>query len=275
MYSQKKQINSLPIFFLTFLIILTFHNVNSEPNDLPIEIYADEGIEWHKNDNKYLAIGNAKAIQGTLSLKSDYIEAFYEENTSSEMDIVKVEAHKNVIVTDEKVKITGGDSAEFEVNKDYFKIIGSKLKLTSEFDKLNANKKIEYWRKKNVAVATGKAIAIKKDEFIIKGEKLVWHLEKNGEKMDIKKILGFENVSIETNNEVAFSDKALYNKSKEICKLFGKVRLQKGESFLMGDYAEVDLKKGISKLMPAPSSTSKKPERVKALINKEGISVDE
>ena len=113
-------------------------------NDLPIEIYADEGIEWHKNDNKYLAIGNAKAIQGTLSLKSDYIEAFYEENTSSEMDIVKVEAHKNVIVTDEKVKITGGDSAEFEVKKDYFKIIGSKLKLTSEFDKLNANKKIEY-----------------------------------------------------------------------------------------------------------------------------------
>ena len=275
MYSQKKQINSLPIFFLTFLIILTFHNVNSEPNDLPIEIYADEGIEWHKNDNKYLAIGNAKAIQGTLSLKSDYIEAFYEENTSSEMDIVKVEAHKNVIVTDEKVKITGGDSAEFEVKKDYFKIIGSKLKLTSEFDKLNANKKIEYWRKKNVAVATGKAIAIKKDEFIIKGEKLVWHLEKNGEKMDIKKILGFENVSIETNNEVAFSDKALYNKSKEICKLFGNVRLQKGESFLMGDYAEVALKKGISKLMPAPSSTSKKPERVKALINKEGISVDE
>ena len=275
MYSQKKQINSLPIFFLTFLIILTFHYVNSEPNDLPIEIYADEGIEWHKNDNKYLAIGNAKAIQGTLSLKSDYIEAFYEENTSSEMDIVKVEAHKNVIVTDEKVKITGGDSAEFEVKKDYFKIIGSKLKLTSEFDKLNANKKIEYWRKKNVAVATGKAIAIKKDEFIIKGEKLVWHLEKNGEKMDIKKILGFENVSIETNNEVAFSDKALYNKSKEICKLFGNVRLQKGESFLMGDYAEVDLKKGISKLMPAPSSTSKKPERVKALINKEGISVDE
>ena len=103
----------------------------------------------------------------------------------------------------------------------------------------------------------------------------MWHLEKNGEKMDIKKIVGFENVSIETNNEVAFSDKALYNKSKEICKLFGNVRLQKGESFLMGDYAEVDLKKGISKLMPAPSSTSKKPERVKALINKEGISVDE
>ena len=148
MYSQNKIINFLPIFFLIFLIFFTFQNANSESNELPIEIYADEGIEWHKNDNKYLAIGNAKAIQGTLSLKSDYIEAFYEENTSSEMDIVKVKAHKNVIVTDQKVKITGGKSAEFQVKKDYFKIKGSKLKLTSEFDKLNANKKIEYWRKK-------------------------------------------------------------------------------------------------------------------------------
>ena len=37
--------------------------------------------------------------------------------------------------------------------------------------------KIEYWRSKNIAVATGKAVA-KKDEFAIKGEKLVWHIEK-------------------------------------------------------------------------------------------------
>ena len=36
-------------------------------------------------------------------------------------------------------------------------------------------------------------------------------------------------------------------------KLFGNVKLQKGESFLTGDYAEVDLNKGISKLLPAPN----------------------
>ena len=265
--------------FLSFfvLLLLSFfkEDINANQSEEPIEIYADEGIEWHKNEKKYVAIGNAKATQGTLSLKSDLIEAFYEENSNSEMDIIKVQAHKNVLVTDDKVKISGGKSAEFNVAKDYFKITGKKLQLTSELDKLNANKKIEYWRTKNIAVATGKAVAIKKNEFVIKGEKLVWHIEKKGEKMNIKKILGFENVSIETNNEVAFSDKALYNKNKEICKLFGNVRLQKGESFLFGDYAEVDLKKGISKLMPAPTKNKKKEERVKALINKEGLKTNE
>ena len=87
-------------------------------------------------------------------------------------------------------------------------------------------------------------------------------------KIDVKKIFGFENVSIYKNNEVAFSDKALYNKKTGICKLFGNVKLQKGESFLTGDYAEVDLNKGISKLLPAPNIDKLNENRVRALIDK-------
>ena len=35
--------------------------INQKQNGEPVEIYAEQGIEWHKNDNKYLAIGNAIA----------------------------------------------------------------------------------------------------------------------------------------------------------------------------------------------------------------------
>ena len=86
--------------------------------------------------------------------------------------------------------------------------------------------------------------------------------------MNVKKILGFTNVSIRTNNEVAFSDKALYNKDTGICKLFGNVKLQKGSSFLTGDYAEMDMNKGISKLLPAPNLDNLNENRVRALIDK-------
>ena len=127
---------------------------------------------------------------------------------------------------------------------------------------------MEYWRAKGVAIATGNAKANKGEEFKIKAEKLVWYLNENGEKIDVKKIFGFENVSIFTNNEVAFSDKALYNKVSGICKLFGNVKLQKGQSFLTGDYAEVDLNKGISKLLPAPNFENLNENRVRALIDK-------
>ena len=256
------------VFYLLPSLIYPQQIINQKQNGQPIEIYAEQGIEWHKNDNKYLAIGNAIAKSGKMSVNSDRIEAFYEEKDNSGMDIKLVKAHKKVVVKDENLKIVGGRLAEYNLKKDYFSIFGKNLILTSENNKLESNNKMEYWRTKGVAIATGKAKAKKGDEFRIKAEKLVWYLNENEGKIDVKKIFGFQNVSIISNNEVAFSDKALYNKVTGICKLFGNVKLQKGQSFLTGDYAEVDLNKGISKLLPAPNIENLNENRVRALIDK-------
>ena len=51
---------------------------------------------------------------------------------------------------------------------------------------------MEYWRTKGVAIATGKAKAKKGDEFKIKAEKLVWYLNENEGKIDVKKILALK-----------------------------------------------------------------------------------
>ena len=252
--------------------IIQIFNLNDA--DKPIEIFADEGIEWHKNKQKYVAVGNAKALSGSLSLESDKIEAFYNEKESSNMNIKEVKALKNVIVKDNKMKITGGDYAEYNISKDYFLITGKNIILTSESNVLRSKEKLEYWRQKNIAIATGKAEAKKDNEFIVSAEKLVWYLKETDKKTKVKKLLGFKNVSIKTNNEVAFSDKAIYNNETEICKLYGNVKLQRGESFLLGEYAEVDLKRGISKLLPAPGNSLNE-NKVRALIDKGGIETDE
>ena len=261
-------IRLLVIFFFFPNWINSQQIINQKQNGEPVEIYAEQGIEWHKNDNKYLAIGNAIAKSGKMSVNSDRIEAFYEESDNSGMDIKLVKAHRNVVVTDENLKIVGGKLAEYNLRKDYFSIFGKNLILTSQENKLESNNKMEYWRTKGVAIASGKAKAQKGNEFKIEAEKLVWYLNENDKKIEVKKIFGFDNVSIYTNNEVAFSDKALYNKVSGICKLFGNVKLQKGDSFLTGDYAEVDLNKGISKLLPAPNFDKLNENRVRALIDK-------
>ena len=173
------------------------------------------------------------------------------------------------------MKIVGGDYAEYKTQKDYFLIQGKKIILTSESNILKSREKLEFWRSKNIAIATGKAEAKKnsdnkEDRFTVLADKLVWYLKETEKKTTVKKMLGFKNVSIKTNNEVAFSDKAIYNNETEICKLFGNVRLQRGESFLLGEYAEVDLKSGISKLLPYPGKMPNE-NKVKALIDKGGI----
>ena len=138
--------------FYCFLLIQSLiypqQIINQKQNGQPIEIYAEQGIEWHKNDNKYLAIGNAIARTGKMSVNSDRIEAFYEEKDNSGMDIKLVKAHKNVVVKDENLKIVGGKLAEYNLKKDYFSIFGNNLILTSEENKLESNNKMEYWRTK-------------------------------------------------------------------------------------------------------------------------------
>ena len=102
---------------------------------------------------------------------------------------------------------------------------------------------------------------------------MAWYLEKESSEEDgfsIKKIVGFKNVEIENDNEIAFSDKALYNNKKEECKLFGNVKIKRGENFLTGDFAIINMKTGVSKLLPRKSdSLGRTEERVKALILKE------
>ena len=272
--NKKITLTFFVIVFVCSSLIQSQQLSNLNNNDNPIEIFAEEGIEWHKNKNKYVAIGNAKATSGSMTLKSDVIEAFYKEKNSSDMNITEVKAKKNVIIEDNKMKIVGGAYAEYNIFKDYFLIKGKKIILTSESNTLKSNEKLEYWRSKNIAIATGKAEAKKDQEFIVLADKLVWYLQESKKKTEVKKLLGFNNVSIKTNNEVAFSDKAIYNRDTEICKLFGNVKLQKGESFLLGEYAEVDLKRGISKLLPAPGKKMNE-NKVRALIDKGGIDQDE
>ena len=138
--------------FITLYLFPYFVNsqqiINQKQNGEPVEIYAEKGIEWHKNDNKYLAIGNAIAKSGKMSVKSDRIEAFYEEQDNSGMNIKLVKAHKEVVVTDENLKIVGGKLAEYNLKKDYFSIFGKKLILTSKDNKLESKKKWNTGEKK-------------------------------------------------------------------------------------------------------------------------------
>ena len=263
-------------FFITLLFFFReinsqkFISTESDDAENPSEIYAEEGIEWHKNIQKYIAKGNANARKADLLIKSDYMEAKYEDSENSENEITLLMAKGNVFIENSQAKIFGGHTAFYDLKKEYFKVTGNKLKLVSQNDELTSNNKIEFWKMDNVAIATGKAKAVKESKYTISADKLVWHLKLlNNEEYKVKKIFAYDNVKIENNNEVAYSDKALYNETKEICKLFGNVKLKKDNNFLTGEYAEMNLQNGISKLLPHPKSKQINKNRVKAIIKKE------
>jgi len=273
-----KEINKKKIVILILFLLPSIKEVlaDSKPQqeNKTIEIFADQGIEWNKEKKMYTAKGNAKASRGSSSISSDVLQAKYVETKSSENKITLIKAMGNVIIKNETAEIKGGKNALYDINKEYIIVKGNNLQVNSNLDELQATSKIEYWKNDNIAIATGNATAKKEGNYIIKANRLVWHIKKNDKKTDatdaneykIKKMIAYDNVIIETKNEVAYSDKALYNKSNEICKLYGNVKLKKDDNYLTGEYAEINLNTGISKLLPYPSNNKINKNRVKAII---------
>jgi lipopolysaccharide export system protein LptA len=52
-------------------------NILDRKSDAPIEIEADDGIEWRQEDRTYIARGNVKVVRGEVTLYADTVIAHY------------------------------------------------------------------------------------------------------------------------------------------------------------------------------------------------------
>jgi lipopolysaccharide export system protein LptA len=58
--------------------------LNSNDNGKPVQIEADDGIEWQQNNQVYIARGNAQATRGQTTIFADTLMAFYRSICSPE-----------------------------------------------------------------------------------------------------------------------------------------------------------------------------------------------
>jgi lipopolysaccharide export system protein LptA len=58
--------------------------LNSNDNGKPVQIEADDGIEWQQNNQVYIARGNAQATRGQTTIFADTLMAFYRPVCSPE-----------------------------------------------------------------------------------------------------------------------------------------------------------------------------------------------
>ncbi len=81
---------------LLSLFFLWSSAVYAEAN--PIEISAQESLEWNRQKKTYAAIGQVEARQGNVRLVCDKLIATYQEKDTS-TDITQLSAFGDVIVT--------------------------------------------------------------------------------------------------------------------------------------------------------------------------------
>ncbi len=232
----------------------------------PIQVDADQGIEWLRDQNVYVARGNATASRGGVTVRGDKLTARYRAKGESGSEIHQLEAEGNVRITSANETIVA-DRAVYDADQSVLVMTGKALKLTTRTDVITARDSLEYWEKRQLAVARGNAEAVREKKRI-KADVLSAQLVEGANKeMKLRRVDAFGNVDVRTDQEVAKGEKGVYMVEQGTATLIGDVRITRGQNQLNGAVAEVNLDTGVSRLLSGPQGSS----RVRALVvpNKE------
>lgn len=236
----------------------------------PIEISAENGIEWKRDARTYTARGNALAQQGDTSIAADTLIAYLDDQD----ELSHWEATGNVkIQTGQSTSY--GDHADYQESSRLLVLTGRSLKIVTENQTVTARDRIEYWRDKDVVVAKGAVVIVRpeKNTTIHSDQATAYFRDKlddpatpedeTGDGSEVYQVEAEGHVRVDREEQTGFSDHLAYNPDTEVAVLTGNVVIHSRDNTYRGGRAELDLKNDISRLLPAQGqrvSTTIKPK---------------
>ena len=227
-------------------------NFGAVESDQPIEIFADDGIEWQQENLLFLARGSARAVRGDVTVYGDELRAYYREKSEGGSEIYRLDALGHVRIVSATQEGTAAQ-AVYDVDNAVLVLTGSTPRFRSGDDVVVAERQIEYWEQKQMAVARGNAIATREDRSL-RAETLAAYFRKDAAgKSSIFRIDAFDRVLIRTATEVATGDRGVYNVESGIATLAGSVKVERDKNVLTGCRTEVNLITNVSKMFSCPA----------------------
>jgi lipopolysaccharide export system protein LptA len=228
-------------------------------SDEPLDITADNSLEWNETEQLYVARGNAKAKRGDVLIEADVLKAYNRKNSQGTSEVWKMTAEGNVRVSS-KENVATGENAVYDIDSRKAVLTGRNLTLKTPSDQVSADESLEYWEVEQVALARGNAVAIREGRKVTSDE-MIAHMkpDKKGE-LAIETMQARGNVSIVTADDAVTCDDVVYNLANNTAILNGNVNISRGANQLKGNRVETDFKTGKSRLLSAGKG------RVHALI---------
>jgi len=240
----------------------------------PVEVLADGAIEWRRDEQVVIARGNARATREGTTVFADRLIARYRPRAGSEAraadvslfagasEVWRLEAEGNVRILAGNDRAQG-DRAIYDLDRNVLVLTGRSLVLTSGSDTVSARDALEYWSETRMAVARGQAVVASPDRRLEAETIAAWLPEREatsgpqGERGGpnpgagrLERAEAWGDVRITTAAEVVRGDRGLYLPAEGVARVFGAVRITRGPNQLNGAVAEVNLRTGVSRLLP-------------------------
>lgn len=191
-----------------------------------INLVADDRVEWHQNEQKMVAVGNAVASKQDMSVRADTITAFYEnagaasDRQKSKSQIKTVHAKGGVVM--KSAAPTGfGDTLDYDVAADTMVLRGRPAKIKTETEDITARGSITYYPSKQQAVALDNVIATDAQKNKVYADRMISFFEKNAQgALEMKRVEIYDNVKIVTKDAEVTRPTAAYICPKTIWSTF-------------------------------------------------------
>ena len=223
--------------------------INAESDgDAPIEIEAEDGIEWLRDQRLYVARGNASAERSGVRLTAETLTAHYRGGEGDQKQVIyRLDADDNVVITSGDTKAVG-DKGVYHIEDKVAVLVGDNLRMINERATITARDSLEYWDERQLAVARGNATVVENDNRLV-ADILTAHIKPNAQgKQEVERIDALGGVHISTKTEIIRGNEGVYEVPKQVATVCGDVKITRGENQLNGDCAVVDLKTGRSRL---------------------------
>jgi lipopolysaccharide export system protein LptA len=226
--------------------------------DAPIEISADNALEWDRNNRRYLARGHAIAKQKEFQVEADLLTADYSEKPDGGTEITRLTAEGHVVLTNGDARAYG-DRAVYQVLDGKAVMTGGDLRAGNAETLLTAKENFEYYATEGRIVANGAPVITQGDSRLTADRITAWTAknadetenERQAQSGGIDRAEAAGNVVITTPRERATAARAVYTASKNVIELIGNVVLHQGENRLEGGRAEMNTKTKLSRMFGA------------------------
>jgi lipopolysaccharide export system protein LptA len=249
----------------------------------PVEVLADNGIEWMRDGKRFVAHGNASAARGDTTVYADTLTAHYRENPQGKSELWRLDANGHVRIASPTETATG-DVAVYDIGSAVLVVRGDPFaKLVTPDTVVTARDELEYWDAKRFAVARGDAVVVREGRTLTADIVTAYFSPKSapkpqktktgaaGQGSEIDAMDAHGHVTITTKTEVATGDRGRYNTRTGIATLLDNVTLTRGTDTLNGAYAVINMNTGISTLyskLPGAKTDKPKPVRGKFIPKK-------
>ena len=236
------------LFFITMLTSLSLYVANATDinEENKIEIKASDKLEWHQLENKIVALGDAEVKSSLFSINANKIEGFY-EGLLGKGKIQNLIASEKATFKTSQITINS-NFMNYNLANENLLVEGDNISMISNLGTVYSQKRLFYKKNEKKIILDGNVlINLKNPEAKINANKLIIKIDEN-EKITTIKAIEKVKVKIDSLEQNISSDTAeLFNIDQKI-NFEGNVVIKQNESFLKGNSAVIDFKKGLSSM---------------------------